>query len=244
MSHSDQLQALRVYAESYDKPVAVAEFEPLDAVHPDAHRQLDEGRCEVENQYGQAVPWEKPASSKGSGRVFELRPYFSGGAWALLPVGAETVGGICGLRRRAALLHARRAGGGPQGLPVWGRSLEGRAQAPRMQVISVRPAPERPLRGAYGLLEGLRRLHYNFGRKSYRRSRSKGRRDERTEEQRPRLARRQNRRRPQSSPPRMGMSHGAGETGDSWLIEALLLPILSPPSRSRTQPDTLQGTPG
>jgi len=63
----------------YRRPLVVAGFEPLDLLQAIAMilRQLDEGRCEVENQYTRVVPYE------GNGRalqvmaeVFALRPHF------------------------------------------------------------------------------------------------------------------------------------------------------------------------
>ena len=40
-------------------------------------RQLAEGRCEVENQYGRVVPDEgNPAALRVMAEVFELRPHF------------------------------------------------------------------------------------------------------------------------------------------------------------------------
>jgi hydrogenase expression/formation protein HypD len=61
------------------KPIAVSGFEPLDMLESVLMllRQLNEGRCEVENQYKRVVPWEgNRAALKAMGEVFELRPYF------------------------------------------------------------------------------------------------------------------------------------------------------------------------
>src|SRR5690606_6288242 len=47
-------------AAEYGKPLVCAGFEPLDVLQAVLMllRQLDEGRCEVENQYTRVVPWE------------------------------------------------------------------------------------------------------------------------------------------------------------------------------------------
>ena len=63
----------------YGKPVVIAGFEPLDILH--AIRmilaQLNEGRCQVENQYKRVVPWEgNPRALEVMAEVFELRPHF------------------------------------------------------------------------------------------------------------------------------------------------------------------------
>src|SRR5215216_6683785 len=66
-------------SEDYGKPCVVAGFEPLDLLQSILMlmRQIDEGRCEVENQYSRIVPWEgNLAALKSMAEVFELRPYF------------------------------------------------------------------------------------------------------------------------------------------------------------------------
>lgn len=61
------------------KPIAVSGFEPLDILQSIVMllRQMQDGRAEVENQYGRVVPWEgNRAALKAIGEVFQLRPYF------------------------------------------------------------------------------------------------------------------------------------------------------------------------
>ncbi|MBW3590343.1 MAG: hydrogenase formation protein HypD [Actinobacteria bacterium] len=63
----------------YNTPIVVAGFEPLDLLHSISMimEQLDEGRAEVENQYGRVVPWEGNLRAlQVLQEVFELRPYF------------------------------------------------------------------------------------------------------------------------------------------------------------------------
>jgi hydrogenase expression/formation protein HypD len=63
----------------YGKPLVTAGFEPLDILQAIVMlcRQLDEGRCEVENQYTRAVPEQgNPKALQVIGQVFELRPHF------------------------------------------------------------------------------------------------------------------------------------------------------------------------
>jgi hydrogenase expression/formation protein HypD len=66
-------------ARQYGKPVVVAGFEPVDILQAIAMllRQLCDGRAEVENQYGRAVPPEghEPAL-RALDDVFELRTFF------------------------------------------------------------------------------------------------------------------------------------------------------------------------
>ncbi len=66
-------------AQRYGKPLVVAGFEPLDILQSILMLmlQLDEGRCEVENQYSRAVQREgNPQSLAAIERVFELREFF------------------------------------------------------------------------------------------------------------------------------------------------------------------------
>jgi hydrogenase expression/formation protein HypD len=66
-------------ARDYGKPLVVAGFEPLDILQSVylLLRQLADGRCEVENQYGRVVPEQgNPVALQAVQRVMELRPYF------------------------------------------------------------------------------------------------------------------------------------------------------------------------
>ena len=66
-------------ARDYGKPVVISGFEPLDLLQSLAMilRQLRDGRADVENQYGRAVPWDGNLSALHAlADVFELRPYF------------------------------------------------------------------------------------------------------------------------------------------------------------------------
>jgi hydrogenase expression/formation protein HypD len=66
-------------AHHYRKPVVVAGFEPLDLLQSIAMllRQLVEGRSDVENQYGRAVPAAgHPPALRALAEVFELRTFF------------------------------------------------------------------------------------------------------------------------------------------------------------------------
>jgi hydrogenase expression/formation protein HypD len=63
----------------HGKPFVISGFEPLDVLGSIEMilRQLAEGRCEVENQYGRVVPHEgNPAALRAMSEVFELRSHF------------------------------------------------------------------------------------------------------------------------------------------------------------------------
>ena len=67
------------FAEEFAKPVVIAGFEPLDVMQAVLMlvRQVNEGRHEVENQYGRAVrPEGNPHAKRDVAEVFELRKRF------------------------------------------------------------------------------------------------------------------------------------------------------------------------
>ncbi|MGR9085904.1 MAG: hydrogenase formation protein HypD [Gammaproteobacteria bacterium] len=68
-----------LFAEQYAKPIVIAGFEPLDVMQSSLMliRQLNEGRCEVENEYTRAVTRDgNPKAQALMHDVFELRPQF------------------------------------------------------------------------------------------------------------------------------------------------------------------------
>jgi len=69
----------REFAEQYRKPVVISGFEPLDVMQSTLMliRQLNEGRCEVENEYTRAVSPEGNRKAQALvADVFELRAAF------------------------------------------------------------------------------------------------------------------------------------------------------------------------
>ncbi len=66
-------------AAEHAKPLVCAGFEPLDILTSIYMllKQLEEGRCEVENQYSRVVPYDgNPKALQVIGETMELRPYF------------------------------------------------------------------------------------------------------------------------------------------------------------------------
>jgi hydrogenase expression/formation protein HypD len=66
-------------AHHYSRPIVIAGFEPLDVLQSTwmVLKQLAEGRCAVENQYGRVVPPEGNARALAAiQEVFELREFF------------------------------------------------------------------------------------------------------------------------------------------------------------------------
>jgi hydrogenase expression/formation protein HypD len=66
-------------ARHYRRPLVIAGFEPLDILQSlwMVLRQIEDGRAEVENQYGRVVQaGGNAAALRAIARVYELRPYF------------------------------------------------------------------------------------------------------------------------------------------------------------------------
>ncbi len=156
--------------EDYGKPCVVAGFEPLDLLQSILMlmRQLDEGRCEVENQYGRVVPWEgNLAALKSMAEVFELARTSSGGAWASSPSPpsssprpTRTSTPSCATPRLACAWQTPR--------PASAARSSRACSSPTSARSSARPArPERPLGALMVSSEGACAAYYNFGRKSF-----------------------------------------------------------------------------
>jgi hydrogenase expression/formation protein HypD len=154
----------------YGKPCVVAGFEPLDLMQSILMlmRQLDEGRCEVENQYGRAVLWEGNLKAlEAMSEVFELRPYFE---WRGLGFIAQSA---LKLSPAYADLDAELRYSTP-GVRVadpkacqCGEVLKGVLKPPECKVFGTACTPERPLGALMVSSEGACAAYYNFGRKSF-----------------------------------------------------------------------------
>jgi hydrogenase expression/formation protein HypD len=151
----------------YGKPLVVAGFEPLDVLQAIAMllRQLDEGRAEVENQYGRVVPFEgNPRALRLIQDVMELRPHFE---WRGLGFIAHSA-----LRIREAYREhdAERVFELP-GVRVadpkacqCGEVLKGVLRPWQCKVFGTACTPERPIGTCMVSSEGACAAYYNYGR--------------------------------------------------------------------------------
>lgn len=153
----------------YGKPVVVAGFEPLDLLQAILMllRQMAEGRCTVENQYGRVVPWEGNLPAlKTMADVFELRPYFewrglgfiAQSALKLSPVYAEF-----DAERRYAVPGVRVAD--PKACQC-GEVLKGVLKPWECKVFGGACTPEHPLGTLMVSSEGACAAYFQFGRKA------------------------------------------------------------------------------
>jgi hydrogenase expression/formation protein HypD len=151
----------------FGKPLVVAGFEPLDVLHAVAMllRQLAEGRCEVENQYGRAVPWEGNERAVAAiTRVMELRPHFEWRGLGFIAHSALRV------RGEFAAFDAERIFELP-GVRVadpkacqCGEVLKGVLKPWECKVFGTACTPETPIGTCMVSSEGACAAYYNYGR--------------------------------------------------------------------------------
>src|SRR6478609_5726849 len=151
----------------YGKPVVVSGFEPVDLLQSVLMilRQLRDGRCEVENQYGRVVPYEGNLRAlEVMAEVFALRPHFE---WRGLGFISHS-----GLRladayadfdaeRRYAVPGVRVAD--PKACQC-GEVLKGVIKPWECKVFGTACTPERPIGTCMVSSEGACAAYYNYGR--------------------------------------------------------------------------------
>ena len=157
----------RFVTEEYGKPLVTAGFEPLDILQSIAMllAQLDEGRCEVENQYTRIVRDEgNPRALRFLAEVFELRPHFE---WRGLGFIAQSA---LGLRDEFAPWDAELRYAVP-GVRVadpkacqCGEVLKGVIKPWECKVFGTACTPETPIGTCMVSSEGACAAYYNFGR--------------------------------------------------------------------------------
>ena len=157
----------RFVPKTYGLPLVTAGFEPLDILQSIVMllRQINEGRCEVENQYTRAVADEgNPRALAILGQVFELRPLFewrgvgfiSQSALKLRPeleqFDAEVKFAVPGVR--VADPKACQCG----------EVLKGVIKPWECKVFGTACTPERPIGTCMVSPEGACAAYYNYGR--------------------------------------------------------------------------------
>jgi hydrogenase expression/formation protein HypD len=151
----------------YGKPLVCAGFEPLDILQSvyQLLLQLQENRCEVENQYARVVPWDGNLKAlQVIGEVMELRPHFE---WRGLGFIAQSA---LRVRERYASFDAERIFSVP-GVRVadpkacqCGEVLKGVLRPWECKVFGTACTPETPIGTCMVSSEGACAAYYNFGR--------------------------------------------------------------------------------
>ncbi len=154
-------------ADAFQRPVAVAGFEPLDILESVLMllQQLADRRCEVENQYKRVVPWDGNRKAlEVIQQTMELRPYFE---WRGLGFISQSA---LRLRQEFAAFDAERIFQLP-GVRVadpkacqCGEVLKGVLKPWECKVFGTACTPETPIGTCMVSSEGACAAYYNFGR--------------------------------------------------------------------------------
>jgi hydrogenase expression/formation protein HypD len=154
-------------ARDYHRPVVVAGFEPLDVLHALAMviRQIAQGRCVVENQYGRIVPENgNPQALAAIDTVFEPRAFFE---WRGL--GSIAHSGVR-LREPFAAFDAERRYALPN-LQIadpaecqCGEVLTGTIRPQQCRVFGTGCTPETPMGALMVSSEGACAAQFTYGR--------------------------------------------------------------------------------
>jgi hydrogenase expression/formation protein HypD len=177
--HVSTVVGIRPYefvSRRYGKPVVVVGFEPLDimqGVHM-VIEQVNEGRCEVENQYGRVVRDDgNPRALEVLRRTFRLRPHFEWRGLGFISLSALAI------REEYARFDAELRFEVP-GVRVadpkacqCGEVLKGVLKPWECRVFGTACTPETPIGTCMVSSEGACAAYYNFGRFSRAESRLK-----------------------------------------------------------------------
>jgi hydrogenase expression/formation protein HypD len=156
----------RFVAEYYHKPLIISGFEPLDILQSIwmVLKQLDQGRCEVENQYARIVPPAGNAEAlRAVAQVYELREFFE---WRGL--GSIDHSGVR-VRERYADFDAERKFAVPNARIAdpkscqCGEVLKGVIKPWQCKVFGSACTPERPLGALMVSSEGACAAYYQYG---------------------------------------------------------------------------------
>ncbi|MGI9597248.1 MAG: hydrogenase formation protein HypD [Acidimicrobiales bacterium] len=159
----------RFVAEHYHRPLVTAGFEPVDILQAVVMllRQLDEGRCEVENQYRRVVPdGGNPRALALLREVFVVRPHFEWRglgfiAQSALAVGPEFAHWDAELRFEVPGVRVAD----PKACQC-GEVLKGALRPWECKVFGTACTPETPIGTCMVSSEGACAAYYNYGRYS------------------------------------------------------------------------------
>lgn len=155
------------FAEEYRKPVVIAGFEPLDVMQAILMliRQVNEGRCEVENEFARAVSAHGNLTAQALvSEVFELRPTFEWRGLGEVPYSALRI------RSNYARFDAeRRYDLAYKPVPdnkacECGAILRGVKKPTDCKIFGTVCTPENPMGSCMVSSEGACAAHYSYGR--------------------------------------------------------------------------------
>jgi len=155
------------FAEEYQKPVVIAGFEPLDVMQAILMlvRQVNDGRCEVENEFTRAVSREGNVKAQALvAEVFELRREFEWRGLGTVPYSALRLKdryAAFDAERRYALVDRQVA---DHKACDCGAILRGVRQPADCRLFGDACTPENPLGSCMVSSEGACAAHYTYGR--------------------------------------------------------------------------------
>ena len=160
-------QPYEFFAEEYQKPVVIAGFEPLDVLQATLMlvRQINEGRCEVENEFSRAVTREGNLKAQRLvAEIFELRPSFEWRGLGEVPYGALRIH-----RRYEHFDAERRFGLEYRSVPdnkacECGAILRGVKTPKDCKAFGTVCTPQTPIGSCMVSNEGACAAYYSFGR--------------------------------------------------------------------------------
>jgi hydrogenase expression/formation protein HypD len=165
-------------ARHYRKPLVISGFEPLDILQSIwmVLRQLDDGRCEIENQYGRVAANEgNRAALTALTRVFEVRPYFEWrGLGSIDHSGLRLRPAYAGFDAEQRFAVANLKIADPKSCQC-GEVLKGVLKPWECKVFGTACTPETPIGACMVSSEGACAAYYNFGRLSMAAHASSGR---------------------------------------------------------------------
>lgn len=156
-----------IFSRDYGKPIVIAGFEPLDVMQSSLMliRQLNEGRCEVENEYTRAVTVEGNRKAQALvAEVFELRDSFE---WRGL---GEVAQSALQIRSEFADFDAEKRFAVPHisASDVKGCEcpaiLRGKKRPQDCKLFATVCTPENPMGSCMVSSEGACAAHYSYGR--------------------------------------------------------------------------------
>ncbi|MBI1180648.1 MAG: hydrogenase formation protein HypD [Alphaproteobacteria bacterium] len=156
----------RFIAERYRRPLVIAGFEPLDVLQSVwmVLKQIEQGRCEIENQYGRIVPDDgNRAALEAVERVFELREQFEWrglGSIDRSGVRVRSAYARYDAERRFAVPSLRIAD--PEACQC-GEVLRGAIKPRHCKVFGTACTPETPLGALMVSSEGACAAYYRYG---------------------------------------------------------------------------------
>jgi hydrogenase expression/formation protein HypD len=157
----------RFVPRDYGKPLVTAGFEPLDILQSVEMllKQLDEGRCEVENQYTRIVRDEgNPRALEILGKVFSLRPHFEWRGMGFISQSALQVNEAFADHDAERLYEVPGVRVADPKSCQCGEVLKGVIKPWECKVFGTACTPETPIGTCMVSSEGACAAYYNFGR--------------------------------------------------------------------------------